>query len=131
MQHAGTFKIHIRRPFPVDAIGPDDRIVVGDMAVDGYGIIVAYLGTEQTASVQNFGITGESFLYPHIRNVLCRDAIAEPLMSALMHDDEIPFHAPGRAVVAPAQVAVLKTVAIGYGALVLHTKMRGFHQLVS
>src|SRR5207237_3888509 len=68
---------------------------------------------------------------PHVGPVGRRDAIAEPLVPALVDDDEVEARADADAgVVAPA-VAVPEAVAVGDRTLVLHAGVGHLDQLVA
>ena len=80
--------------------------------------------------IKAFEIRRPSFVNPHVRRVGGGNAVAEPLMAALVNDDEVESHADADAGPVAPQVAVLEKVAVGHRALVLHPRVRRLHQLV-
>ena len=68
---------------------------------------------------------------PHIGSVGGGDAVAEPLMRALVDDDEVESEADAGARPVAPQVAVGEVVAVGHRALVLHAGVGHLDQLVS
>ena len=74
----------------------DDRPVVPDAAAVADDVLRARVLAEQTLRVDALGVVREALVHPHVGVVLRRDVVAEPLVRALVHDDEIPLEAePG------------------------------------
>ena len=59
------------------------------------------------------------------------NAVAEPLVAALVDDDEVEARADADSSPVAAEVAVLKQVAVGDGALVFHAGVGGFDEFVA
>ena len=68
---------------------------------------------------------------PHVRHIRGGDAVAEPLVRALVNDDEIESQADAHAGPVAPQVAVLEKIAVRHRALVLHARVWHLNQLVS
>ena len=78
---------------------------------------------------EGLAVVGPAFVDPHVRAVARGDAVAEPLMRALVHDDEVEPCAD--AGLGAAKVAVLEVVAVGDRGLVLDAGVQGFDELVA
>jgi hypothetical protein len=63
---------------------------------------------------------------PHVGGIGSGDAVAEPFVAALVDDDEVEARADADLGPVAAEVAVLKEVAVGDGALVLHAGVGSF-----
>ena len=105
--------------------------LVGNVLPCADHIVVAGLFAVHIGGEERFGIIGETFMDPHIRGVLVGDAVSEPFVAAFVDDDEIPFQAPAGAGEVAAEVAVLEPVAVGDVALVLHSQVGRFDQLIA
>ena len=68
---------------------------------------------------------------PHIRRIGGRDAVAEPLVPALVNDNEVEAQADARAGPVAPHVAVREAVSVSHGALMLHAEIWYFNQLVT
>src|SRR5439155_224241 len=102
----------------------DDRPVVTDAAACPDGVVGARLLPKEALRVEPLGVVGEALVHPHIGVVLRGNVVSEPLVGAFVHDDEVPLQAEARARgVAPA-ITVRVPVAVGDGALVLHSCVR-------
>jgi len=68
---------------------------------------------------------------PLVGHVGSRHGVAEPLVRALVDDDEVELHADADAGPVALEVAVREAIAVGHGALVLHAGVGRLDQLVA
>ena len=78
-----------------------------------------------------FEIRRPALLDPHVGDVGGGDRVAEPLVAALVDDDEVELQADADAGPVALEIAVGEAVAVGDGALMLHPGVRHFDQLVA
>ena len=98
------------------------------VAVDVFqGVVV----TVHVFHVQALEIRRPALLDPHVGPVGRADAVAEPLVAALVDDDEVESGADPHARPVAPQVAVREPVPVGDRALMLHPGVRHLDQLVA
>ena len=68
---------------------------------------------------------------PHIRTVSRRDAVAEPLVPALVNDDEVKSRAYAYPRPVAFEVSIDEMVPVGNSALMLHAGVGHLHQLIA
>src|SRR5207247_4372688 len=131
VQHVAAFGIHVARALGVHAVARDDGTIVADPPARADHVARPRRLSPQTLDVEVLGVVGGPLVAPHVRLVLHRDAVAPPLVGALVHDDEVPGEPRARpGEVAPA-IAVLVMIAVGDRALMLHPQVRRLDQLVA
>src|ERR1039458_7154484 len=124
-----AFVIHIAGTLAIDTIGADHGAVVAHAGLLAIDIFEGGGAAVLVFDKKGFGIGGETFVYPHVRDVAGGDAVPPPFVGALVNDDEIKFQAGfGRGV---AAITAQPVVAIGHRALMLHAGVRAFDQLVA
>ena len=87
-----------------------------------HGVIVAV----RVLDIQAFEVGSPALVDPHVGFIRGRDGVAEPLVAALVDDDEVEARADADAGPVAVEIAVGEVVAIGDGALVLHAGVRDF-----
>ena len=115
----------------VNAALRDDRRAVLHFRLVAVHVLQRIVVAEQVLDVEALEIRGPAFLNPHVRHVGGGDRVAEPLVRALVNDDEVELQADADAGPVAFEVAVGEAVAVGDRALVLHAGVRHFDQLVA
>src|ERR1700679_3078690 len=95
-----------------------ENILLGDHRMQVLDILLARIDVSQSIRLaphvldkEPFTVVSPPLVNPHIRAVARRDAVAEPLMCALMHDDEVESRPD--AGFWSSQIAILEVVAVG------------------
>ena len=131
VQHVAALVVHVAGSLGVHAVGGDDRAVVLDVLRGSRSRTArpppSPAGTPRTGSRRSWRSSRGSTC----RRGPCRDAVAPPLMRALVHDDEVPLQCRARCPTGRGPGSRSRTVAVGHGALVLHAQMGRFDQLVA
>src|SRR5699024_4860933 len=124
-----AFIIHISRSFVVNTIFSDYRPVILYAISDTDDIFATCLLSELTFGIYGFRITGKAFVYPHVGNIFGSDAVAPPFVGTFMNQNKVPLESPSGTGKISSPVSVLISISIGNCTLVLHAKVRSFHQL--
>jgi hypothetical protein len=78
---------------------------------------------------KSFAVVCPHLVNPHIGAVACRDAVAEPLMRALVYDDE--FEPPSDADFWSSQIAILEMIAVGDCGLNFDAGVKSLDELIA
>src|SRR5205814_4904235 len=131
VEHATRLVVHDPRSFLLDTERGNDRAIVPDISTAADDVLRSSFLSRLALGVEALGIIGEALLHPHVGGILRRDVVAEPLVPALMHDDEVPLQSQAGGREIASQVAVLVMIAVGDGALMLHAEVRCLDELVA
>ena len=128
---SAPLKYMIARRRAVDAALGDDRLAVADLRLVAVHVLQRVVVAEHVLDVEALEVRRPAFVNPHVRHVGGRDGVAEPLVPALVDDDEVELQADADAGPVALEVAVREAVAVGDRALVLHARVGHFDQLVA
>src|SRR5207244_12276166 len=106
-------RLQVGRALRVDAVAGDAGTVVAHPAARADHVARPRRLARQTLDVEVLGVIGEPLVDPHVRLVLHRDAVAAPLVGALVHDDEVPCVPRARSIDVASAIAVLIMDAYG------------------
>ena len=115
-----AFEIHVLGRDPVHAAPGDDGLPVPDLALVPIEVGERVGLAEGVLDVDPLGIRAPGLVNPLVAHVARGDRVAEPLVGALVHDDEVELRADADAGPVALQVAVGEAVAVRHRALVLH-----------
>ena len=90
VKNVGALEVHVVRASLVYSITPDHGAVIPDASTASHDVLGSGGFTLRAFHVQALRIVGEPFVYPQVGDIRGRDAVAEPLVCALVDDDVIP-----------------------------------------
>ena len=105
----------------MDAALRDHRLLVADLRLVGIRVLESVVLAEERLDVDALEIRRPALLDPHVRDVGGRHRVAEPLVRALVDDDEIEFRRDADTCPVAFQISIFKQVSVGYGTLMFHT----------
>src|SRR5690242_21900708 len=94
VQHVTTFVIHIAAAFVVYTILPYYWLIVLYSFASAIIVFICRFFAIIIIYKQSFAVVGKTLMHPHVCDIFCRNAVGKPLMSALVYNNKIPFHAP-------------------------------------
>ena len=131
VEHERALEVLVLGGLGVDAALGDDGAQVVDLRLVAVEVLDGVVLAPAVLDVEAFEVGGPALVDPHVGAVGGGDAVAEPLVAALVDDDEVEAEADADAGPVAAEVAVLEEVAVGDGALVLHAGVGHLDQLVA
>ena len=115
-----ALEVHVLRRRRVDAALADDGLLIPNFQFVAVRVFQIVIVPVHIFDVEAFQICRPAFVNPHVRAVTGCDGVSEPLVPALVNDDEIELETDADARPVALQIAVRKVVAVGDCALMLH-----------
>lgn len=94
MNKIASFVIHVARSLIIDMVFCNDGSIVSNQRSCPLYICIAGIGAKMKICEQCFTVVGKTFMEPHVSQVIRRDIVSEPFVSAFMNYDEVPFESP-------------------------------------
>src|SRR5438045_7894688 len=131
MYNVVSLVVHVAATFVIYTVRTDHGPVIADASSQTLRIGIRGFLTMLAFHKKSFGIIGDAFMHPHIGDVIRRDTVAKPFVSAFVNNDIIPVFAPAGSRNIFPEVSIHKFVPIRDRTLMLHAQVWSLHEFVT
>src|SRR6185312_14223210 len=112
VEHERAFEVLVFRGGRVNAAPAQDGLLVFDLGLEAVEVFDGRRMAPAVFDIERFKVSGPALMNPHVGAIGGGDAVAEPLVRALVDDDEIKLEAPGSVGPVAVEITVGEAVSV-------------------